>query len=95
MKIISESQVQNKKEELNIYRSEIEETIASFNTQLEKISETIEALKTCANTYGGSEKIKELCNLNFNTKILNSINEIINNTSIYEEINDAIISETM
>ena len=93
-RIVPEQYVQEKRKELRKYMREIENAIADLTLQLKRKNETIEALKICADTLGGSEKIKELSSLNFDTKILARIDSIINTTSIYEEIQDKIIQKS-
>ena len=73
LKTVTPHEFNIKKRELKIYGDTIKEDIEKFIAELSSVSELIEALKICANTAGGIEKIKKLSNLNFDTRNLTSI----------------------
>ena len=70
---------------LHRYEAELNEAIDMFEKNTEDINEVIEALKICANTNGGMKRARELANLNFDSKILENIKNVINSTSIKED----------
>ena len=92
-RVVLETEVTETKEEIKIHASNLGEEIEHLNKKINSTRETIEALKICANTIGGKKKIRQLSNLNFDTKILATINEIIEDTDIIEETSDCIIEE--
>ncbi len=91
--VVTDNEFQTKQQELKVYADRIIEEITAFKDELSNVSETIEALKICANTAGGVEKIRQLSNLNFDTKILDKIESIITNTSIKETQKETLIEK--
>ena len=81
-KVVSDSEFQNKMNSLNRYRDELSEAIDDFNAQLKEVEEVIEAIKMCANTYGGYKHVSQLASINFNNTVLYSILDNINDISI-------------
>ena len=94
-KIITKDEFQELKNKLPIYRDELGENLNIFNKNISELNELIEAIKICANTYGGKQHTAKLANLNFNTTILENIKDTMDSITINEKIEDYIIDETM
>ena len=83
-KVVTEYEFAAKRDQLKKESERISDSIATFKNELTKLTETIEAIKLCANTYGGLKKVKELDSLDFDTKILDYIDTNISELTITE-----------
>lgn len=75
MAIIRESEIINKKEELNKLTETLETNISSFNNTVENYQDIIEDLKVVLNTSGGVKTISKFSNIDFETTKLRDLSE--------------------
>lgn len=93
-RVVLESEVNEKRKCLREYNLRFSDSVSSFIKNANNVNEVIEALKICANTYGGLKRTGELSNLDFGLKSLDNAKGELDLVKIDENFTNAIVSES-
>lgn len=73
MAIITESQIQEKINEIQKLSKDLDAYVLEFHNYSAQIQEVLTALSVCLNTTGGVSRIQNLANIEFDTDLLGSV----------------------
>lgn len=86
MKIIKETDIKEQIQQIKKLSGDLDQYISEFTTYTNEIQEVLIGLSVCLNTTGGTARIKEISNIEFDNEALNNIaNEIDNITVTYKQ----------
>jgi hypothetical protein len=82
MAVIYEEQINEKQSGLKLSVDNYIENIADFQRNIDNISEVVSALNTCFNTTGGIKIKNDIQNIEFDTRSLNNMADILQNLTV-------------